>query len=268
MDLRLRDQGVEGALTVADEMLEYVRSARLPSLVRYVSALRVSLLANAGRIGDREEAWALDDLPAAAADRLDLTEQTWREMEALSCARLRLTMGRGCFEAGRIFAHELRAVAAARGLRRTLMRALALSAVLEQCAGEPAAAAGHLEAYLGLYAETPYAGPLVRERADCVEVVAGFLESGPDSPEKETARSLQTAKERADHPRPPALSARAREVLQRLVGQQDKQIAVELGLSAYGVRYHIRKLFAKLGARNRVEAVRRARDMGLVPDGY
>ena len=249
-------------------MLEYVRSARLPSLVRYVSALRVSLLANAGRIGDREEAWALDDLPAAAVDRLDLTEQTWREMEALSCARLRLTMGRGCFEAGRIFAHELRAVAAARGLRRTLMRALALSAVLEQCAGEPAAAAGHLEAYLGLYAETPYAGPLVRERADCVEVVAGFLESGPDSPEKETARSLQTAKERADHPRPPALSARAREVLQRLVGQQDKQIAVELGLSAYGVRYHIRKLFAKLGARNRVEAVRRARDMGLVPDGY
>ena len=65
-----------------------------------------------------------------------------------------------------------------------------------------------------------------------------------------------------------ALSARAREVLQRLEGQQDKQIAVELGLSAYGVRYHIRKLFAKLGARNRVEAVRRARDMGLVPDGY
>ena len=46
------------------------------------------------------------------------------------------------------------------------------------------------------------------------------------------------------------------------------EIADALGLSAYGVRYHIRKLFAKLGARNRAEAVRRAREMGLVPDAY
>ena len=62
---------------------------RLPALVRYVSALRVSLLAAAGRIGDGEEAWALDDLPEEAEDCLDLTGQSWREMEALSCARLR-----------------------------------------------------------------------------------------------------------------------------------------------------------------------------------
>ena len=57
-------------------------------------------------------------------------------------------------------------------------------------------------------------------------------------------------------------------MLQRLDGQRDKQIADALGLSAYGVRYHIRKLFAKLGAHNRAEAVRRAREMGLIPDAY
>ena len=74
--------------------------------------------------------------------------------------------------------------------------------------------------------------------------------------------------ERADGPRPPELSEREREVLQRLEGEQDKQIATALGLSAYGVRYHIRKLFAKLGARNRAEAVRRAREMGLAPDDF
>ena len=124
-----------------------------------------------------------------------------------------------------------------------------------------------------MYAETPYAWPLVRERADCAQLVAGFLVSAPDSPCKEAARSLLTAMERADDPRQPALSARAREVLQRLEGkvlqrlegERDKEIAAALGLSAYGVRY---KLFAKLGARNRAEAVRRAREMGLVPDAY
>ena len=73
---------------------------------------------------------------------------------------------------------------------------------------------------------------------------------------------------RAGDPRQSVLSAREREVLQRLEGQRDKEIAAALGLSAYGVRYHIRKLFAKLGARNRAEAVRRAREMGLVPDAY
>ena len=268
VELRLRDEGVDGALAAADEMLDYVREARLPALVRYVSALRVSLLAIAGRIGDGEEAWALDDLPEEAADCLDLAGQSWREMEALSCARLRLTIGRERFEAGRGFADELRAVAAARGLRRTLMRALALSVVLEHRAGEAAAAAGHLEAYLRLYAETPYAWPLVRERADCAQLVAAFLVSAPDATGKEAARSLLTAMERADDPRQPALSAREKEVLQRLEGQRDKEIAAALGLSEYGVRYHIRKLFAKLGARNRAEAVRRAREMGLVPDEY
>ena len=268
VELKLRDEGVEGALAAADEMLDYVREERLPALARYLSALRVSLLAIAGRIDDGEEAWALDDLPEGAADCLDLAGQSWREMEALSCARLRLTIGRERFEAGRGFADELRAVAAARGLRRTLMRALALSVVLEHRAGDAAAAVGHLDAYLRLYAETPYVWPLVRERADCAQLVAGFLESGPDATGKEAARSLLTAMERADDPRHPALSAREREVLQRLEGQRDKEIAAALGLSEYGVRYHIRKLFAKFGARNRAEAVRRAREMGLVPDAY
>ena len=268
VELRLRDEGVDGALAAADEMLDYVRKARLPALARQLSALRVSLLAVAGRIGDGEEAWALDDLPEEAEDCLDLAGQSWREMEALSCARLRLMIGRERFEAGRGFADELRAVAAARGLRRTLLRALALSVVLEHRAGEAAAAAGHLEAYLRLYAETPYAWPLVRERADCAQLVAGFLVSAPDATGKEAARSLLTAMERADDPRQPALSEREKEVLQRLEGERDKEIAAALGLSAYGVRYHIRKLFIKLGARNRAEVVRRVREMGLISDEY
>ena len=221
-----------------------------------------------GDPSDAESAWKSDDLPETAAGCLDLTGQTWREMEALSCARLRLAIERGRFGEGRGFADELRAAAAARGLRRTLMRALALSVVLELRAGEAAAAAGHLEAYLDLYDETPYAGPLVRERADCAGLLASVLEAAPDWSGKERARPLLAAMERADAPRPPALSGREREVLRRLEGERDTQIADALGLTAYGVRYHIRKLFAKLGARSRAEAVRRARELGLLPDEF
>ena len=268
VELRLRDGGVESALAAAEDMLGYLRGARLAALVRYVSALRVSLLAMAGLIGEAESVWKSDDLPQQQAGCLDLAGQSWREMEVLSCARLRLAIGRGRFGEGRGFAGELRAAAAARGLRRTLMRALALSVVLELRAGKAADAAGHLEAYLDLYAETPYAGPLVREREDCARLVAAYRDATPDWSGKDRARSLLAAMERADAPRPPALSEREREVLRRLEGERDMQIASALGLTAYGVRYHIRKLFAKLGARSRGEAVRRARELGLLPDEF
>ena len=185
-------------------------------------------------------------------------------MEALSSARLRLAIGRGRFEEARSLAGELRAVAAARGLKRTLMRALALSAVLERRAGDGAAAAAHVEDYLRAYADSPYGGPLVRERADCAELLAARLEAAPGAPAGDAARALLAAMESADEPRQRVLSVRERQVLRRLAGRRDKQIAAELGLSAYGVRYHLRNLFAKLGARNRAEALRRAREMGLI----
>ena len=265
LEARLRNEGVEAALAGADEMLDYVRSARLPALVRYVSALRVSLLAVAGPIGDAERAWVSADLPPDEAGCLDLTGQTWREMEALSSARLRLAIGRGRFEEARSLAGELRTVAAARGLKRTLMRALALSAVLERRAGDGAAAAAHVEDYLCVYADSPYGGPLVRERADCAELLAARLETAPGAAVGDTARALLAAMESADDPRQRVLSERERQILQQLAGRRDKQIATELGLSAHGVRYHLRNLFAKLGARNRAEALRRARELGLIP---
>ncbi len=263
LEMKLRHEGAESALSAAEDMLAYVRGARLPGLVRYVSALRISLLAIAGRIVEAEGAWKSDDLPEQPADCLDLAGQSWREMEALSCARLRLMIGGECFEEGRGFADELRALAATRGLRRTLMRALALSAVLEVRAGERAEPA-HLEAYLRLYAETPYAGPLVWEREDCAQAVAAILEGGPDDADQETARLLLAAMEWVDDAQHPVLSAREKEVLRRLASQRDKQIAADLGLSAHGVRYYIRNLFSKLGVRKRTEAVRRAREMGLI----
>ena len=264
LESRLRNEGAEAALAGADEMLDYVRRARLPALVRYVSALRVSLLARAGQTGEAERAWEAAGLPPDAAGCLDLAGQTWREMEALSSARLRLATGGRRFEEARGFAGELRAVAAARGLKRTLMRALALSAVLERRAGDEAAAAAHMEEYLCAYADSPYAGPLVRERADCAGLLSARLETAPGSPLGDRARSLLAAMESADDPRQRVLSAREQQVLQRLAGRRDKQIAAELGLSTHGVRFHLRNLFAKLGVHNRAEALRRAREMGLI----
>ena len=266
IELRLRAGRVDQALTAANELLASVRAAGLTSLVRYLAALRISVLVIAGRLEDAELAWQSENLPEGSEGCVDLAGQTWREMEAISCARLRWLIASERFEEGRVLALELIAVAIDRRLRRTQMRALVLSMVLEQHAGAPAAAVARLEEFLSLFAESPYAWPLVRERATCAQVVRTYLELNPDSPYRETARSLLAAMRRVDDGREPVLSERELEVLRRLASQRDKQIAAELGISPHGVRYRLRKLFAKLGVAKRDDAVRRARELGLIPD--
>ena len=266
VDLRLRIESTDGALVVADEMLDYARGAELQALVRFLAALRVSLLTIAGRAEEARKAWALDGLPEEYEECLDLAGQNWRAMEALSCACLRLMISLQEFEAGREFARKLCKLAAARGLKRTLMRALVLCMVLELRSGDETAARSHLEAYLRLFGESPYAGPLVRDQADCAQLVARIAESFPEASVRASAQSILGAMQRAeDYPRR-SLSERELQVLRRLELQQDKQIAKELGITPYGVRYHIRKLFTKLGARRRAEAVRRAREMGILEE--
>ena len=265
IDLRFRDEGVDSSLAALDEMLEHVRGAGLVSLVRYLCALRVLVLATAGRVGDGERSWRLDELPEDPDGCLDLDGQSWREMEALSCARLRWLIASERHEAGRVFAGGLRAAAAARGLRRTLMRAQALTIVLEHRSGRTAAAIGHLREFLDLFADTAYAHPLTHDREDCEVVLGAYLDSAPDSRHRDTAESLLAAVRRSGDGSQPVLSEREREVLRRFEQRQhDKQIAADLGLSTYGVRYHIRSLFTKLEASTRAEAVRRARELGLL----
>jgi two-component system response regulator DesR len=63
-----------------------------------------------------------------------------------------------------------------------------------------------------------------------------------------------------------ALSPRERDVLRELGrGGTNRDIAAALQLSPHTVKQHVSALCRKLGARNRAEAVRRARGWGLPP---
>jgi DNA-binding NarL/FixJ family response regulator len=69
---------------------------------------------------------------------------------------------------------------------------------------------------------------------------------------------------------PPAVAAlgispREMEVLAALArGQSNKEIAAALQVSPNTVKTHVARLFEKLGARRRTEAIARARDLGLM----
>lgn len=62
------------------------------------------------------------------------------------------------------------------------------------------------------------------------------------------------------------LSARELEVLHELAaGRSNKEIAARLHVSPNTVKTHVANLLAKLEARRRTEAIRRARELGIVP---
>jgi DNA-binding CsgD family transcriptional regulator len=61
------------------------------------------------------------------------------------------------------------------------------------------------------------------------------------------------------------ISPRELEVLQELAaGRSNKEIARELDVSPNTVKTHVARLFEKLGARRRTDAIQRARELGIL----
>jgi LuxR family maltose regulon positive regulatory protein len=149
---------------------------------------------------------------------------------------------------------------------------LALQALLAERAGESPSA------LLVEALSRAEAGDLVRVFADThpevVDLVRRFAQRGAYCPvtrafiDRVLAAANVTAAETA---RPASLAEsgiltpKEGEVLQLLAaGLANKRIATELGLSSETVKWHVKKLFAKLSAGSREHAVERARMLGLI----
>ena len=269
VDLVSARDGCGRALDFIGELIEQAYRAELPTTTRFLSALRAGTLAKAGRVGEAQRAWRVADLPRTDADCVDLEVQTWREVEAISCTRIRLLWAEESFESARSLAHALAQTARERGLRRTLMRCHALSMAVEAAAGDRRAAEQSLVQFLDLFAETDYARAMVREHDAALPLLEDFLDGSRDPARATPAEMLVGHLRDAADSRPPSaprLTARETDVLQRLEDSRDKGIAAALGISHAGVRYHVRNIFAKLNARSRLDAVHRARRLGLLSD--
>lgn len=61
------------------------------------------------------------------------------------------------------------------------------------------------------------------------------------------------------------ISARELDVLQEIAaGRSNKEIAAQLHVSPNTVKTHVAKLFEKLGAKRRTDAIHRARELGIL----
>ncbi len=261
-------KGAAGALRVLEDSLDFAAAEKLPSLVRHLSALRVSHLVIRSDVASARRAWSDAGLPDCDSEMLDLDSQTWREMESICSARIRLLEARHEIEAARHLAEKLREVARERGLMRTRMRCLALWMSLEYRSGSVNAAASRLLEFLDLVRVADYTRPLVRESEVSATLLRRVLGTALQPRLRASAEMVRNCLDHPDAQRAdgaPLYTARELEVIERVArGLQDKQIARYLGLTEHGVRYHLKNIFRKIGATSRMDAVQRARRLGII----
>jgi LuxR family maltose regulon positive regulatory protein len=94
-------------------------------------------------------------------------------------------------------------------------------------------------------------------------LLAAFLQQNQTQEQSSMRATVHTP----DQLLPDPLSEREREVLQALArGASNQQIAQELVITVDTVKRHVSHIFAKLGVKNRIQAVKQARELGLVDD--
>ena len=240
------------ALFSLDQAREHTRKKNLATVVRFLSALRISWLVRSGLTKQAEQAWREDNLPTLDAEILDLDLQSWREMEALACGRARLLAAQGDFAASRKLLRQLCLLADERGLRRVLMNGLALSIVVEQRSGQMRDAEEDLADFLRIAEETDYYRPLAREREVVLSVLPSLLR---DDQAKEVHNAALALLAKLNDPvEKPIFSARELAVLHAFGnGAKEDAVAAGLGISEKDLRADLDNIHRKIGAKGHRE---------------
>jgi LuxR family transcriptional regulator, maltose regulon positive regulatory protein len=264
---RARDNA-EGALELAEKAERLARSTGVIPLTVYATAWMVRLrLAQ----DDLAQAVALEREWAAFAAATDAT----RVMDGVTSARVLHAQGRRDEALGLL--EELRGFAESAGAMGGLIEILALQALVLWANDEKERAVSTLTRALALAEPEGYVRTIVDEGPAMTEPLSVVLEAGQrgrlDSPvSAHYVRKLLAALERdisgsaqrgARLSEP--LSERELEVLVLIAaGKSNPEIARELFIVLSTVKTHVQNIYRKLGARNRAQAVSRARELNLL----
>ena len=263
-DLAFDKGDAQAALLVVDEAGEQALARGQIAVQRFLAALRVTWLVRDGLADQAEQAWQRGNLPTETARILNLEGQSWREMEAICCARVRFLAAAGNTAAGRELITAFCRLCADRGLYWPLMTGLAVAIRVEVLAGDLEAAAAHLGRYLRLIRRADLLRPLACEREVVREALAVFLEGQHSEALLERARSVRERLAEPDSGATPTFTERELAIVEGVEsGLRNKEIARRLGLSENGVRYHLKNIYRKTGARTRIDAARRVRNVGV-----
>ena len=264
-ELMLGQYDSQAVIKLLSMAVDDARATGVKNLLNHMSALLAYYLVEVGRTDEAGRVWRDEGLPSDATELLDIERQSWRAMEALSCARIRLLGEQGEYDAAHELGRGLCAVASERGLTRTLLRGLSLSMVVAYRAKQWDRALEHLVDFLRAGRGVNYTRPLVRHRAVSRAVLRRLIATDPDEELRTAAESMLVVLGEPATGDATFFSEREIEVLADIArGLQSKEIAVRLGISAEGVRYHLKNIYRKAGVNKRADALKYARSLRVL----
>ena len=247
------------ALFSLEQARTLARKRNLVALVRFLSALRITWLVRDGLADQAERAWREDALPDDTAAMMDLDEQSWREMEALACGRIRLLAHARDFPSARDLVRATCRRADERGLQRVLMNGLALSISVEFLSGDMRNAAADLADFLRLAENNAdYLRPLAREGEAVLEVFPAFLADKRNSDVHEAGEVVRAELEKPAQT--PILTAREVAILRAFGhGADIRAAATCIGTTAEELALDLDDIHRKLGTKDSADFIRMAR---------
>lgn len=249
-------------LDQAQARAEYLGLVRLGP---YLESLRVTTLTLAGE-SDRALRIAERSATHFSGAGLDDASTPWREVESLSTAWVRLMLHKGRVEEALRAADAALLYARDRGIARMALRLNVLAACGAEMAGDRIGALARIGEVCGEVARTGYLRAVLREGLVLLPLLREAGQVLPSDALRQQARDLadSLAGQEAAALRTPVFSPRELDVLKHLnQGLQDKMIARRLGVTEHAVRFHLKNIYAKTRTRGRLEAVVRARELGL-----
>lgn len=272
--LEYHQRGIDAALEIVARGAATGERRRFPRLICAMNLQRAELLARAGR-PDEALAHLAQTGIHSAEDCLRWDDYfTWEErhLAALALARVHLLRGDApaCLEIAGMFAAEcLEAGALRQLLRYRLLQALAWR---EQGMRKESIAA--LQTALAIAVPEDISRAFLDEGEPMLELLKDaasevITDTSPQIAEFVAALLPAFVNNGAESPASPGvsiLSPREYDVLLALVrGQSNKVIARQLNLTENTVKFHLRRIYEKLGVSSRGMAAAVAREMGLLP---
>jgi LuxR family transcriptional regulator, maltose regulon positive regulatory protein len=265
----LYDKGLKEALGFIDNAMEHAKNQSLDRLEDFLLSNQLSILYLSNSDEDALELFRNNSLTFNPGDAL--LKKTWREIEALSVAMCRAARMQNDAERMNVSLTALCKLATETNNIRLLINLQIQIALNHVMLNNEASAVTYLSEAIQLASEGQYLRPFMNEHSFLTPLFDATFEHMQT--EKCSAASLQTLEElmhsqSAQKTIPgeaEGFSAREIQILSELShGQPDKLIARQTGLSAHGVRYHLKNIYSKMGVENRLQAITRAQEMGLL----
>jgi LuxR family maltose regulon positive regulatory protein len=258
MRLYIRD-GPQAAFDMIAEGQERAKRIEFEALPDYLTTLEIEFRARSGDSATSRqlaEAMGLE----ACVNALDplASRRGWRELDAVRQAWCFLCLSERRYDDALAAALELARAGRIGGRLRAEIKGFVIAALVLQIQGDLAAAAIELHKAVLLAYPERFVAPFAEEGRALLPVIeAAIAVLGLDAFAKrhldEVRRAISNAMSRTE---PNQLNAREREIVDYLAeGLSNKVIARRMGITDHTVKFHLKKVFAKLDVSTRRAAV-------------